>query len=266
MHKTIFITGSTDGIGKLTAISLAQQGHTIYLHGRNKEKLDRVIHEIKSITNNESIDGFIGDLSEISQVKQLALDVSERVDSLDVIINNAGVYKSAKDYNAHQIDMRFMVNYIAPFLLTTELLTLLVRSTDPRIINLSSAAQAPVSMGALQGGQSVNTHQSYAQSKLALTMWSMALAKTHPDLTVIPVNPGSLLNTKMVREGFGHTRSSADVGADILTYLATADDLKKYSGVYYDNDLGSFSRAHEDAYNDEKINNLIENKNHLINQ
>ncbi|WP_111707385.1 SDR family NAD(P)-dependent oxidoreductase [Lutibacter citreus] len=258
MSKTILITGSTDGIGKLTAIKLANEGHTIYVHGRNAKKLSATISEIKEITKNEHINGFVADFSDLDAVKQMANQVRKEVPTLDVLINNAGIYNSASVSNNKGLDMRFVINYFAPYVLTNELLPLLKKSDSSRVISLSSAAQAPVSLQTLAGVENESEGATYAQSKLALTMWNFYLAKKEPTIIVIPVNPGSLLNTKMVQEAFGNSWSSADKGADILFELATSEDHKNNSGKYFDNDQGSYGNAHPDAYNEAKIEQLIE--------
>jgi len=254
--KTIVITGSTDGIGKLVAKQLAAEGHQIIIHGRKPEKLNAVKGEIISSTNNQNILAFNADLSNINEVKSLATSISETVSSIDVLINNAGVFKSNTLTNKEGLDLRFVVNYLAPFVLTNELMPLLNKG-ESRIINLSSAAQAPVSMKALDGTETIDTQSSYAQSKLALTMWSFYLANKFPLATTIAVNPGSLLNTKMVQEAYGQFWAPADKGASILFQLATDKKHLLDSGKYFDNDKGSFSNAHPDAYKQEKIDLLI---------
>jgi len=248
MKKRILITGSTDGIGKLAAAQLAKEGHTIYLHGRNAEKLSAVVAEIKESSKNDNIKGFIADFSDSAAVQLMAEKVKSEVPHLDVLINNAGVFKSAAAANKDGLDMRFVVNYFAPYLLTKELITTLEKGTNPRILNLSSAAQAPVSYAAFHGKTQLSTQESYAQSKLAITMWSFSLAKQLQNIQVIAVNPGSLLNTNMVREGFGYHRSSADKGANILYDLAISPNYESITGEYFDNDRGAFGRAHGEAY------------------
>lgn len=258
MKKTILITGSTDGIGKLAAIKLAKDGHTIYLHGRNSEKLEKVISEVKVAADNENIKGFIADFSDLGAVKQMMLQVKEQLAHLDVLINNAGVLKTPTAITKDNLDIRFTVNYFAPYLLTRTLIPLLEKGTASRIINLSSAAQSAVSEAALAGKLSVGINEGYAQSKLALTMWSFELAKLLKNIAVIAVNPGSLLNTKMVIEGYGKFWSSADKGANILYDLAVSSEYDGVTGKYFDNDKGSFGQAHPDAYNQVEINKLLD--------
>ncbi len=263
--KHILITGSTDGIGKLAAIELAKKGHTLYLHGRNKEKLQQVIEEIKDATSNDNIDGFVADFSNLDKVKAMAQEVNEKASTLDVLINNAGVFNANQAITESGHDIRFVVNYFAPYMLTNSLIPLLKKSSEPRIINLSSAAQAPVVLEALKGEMKLSAQSAYAQSKLALTMWSVDLAKREQDMIVIPVNPGSLLNTKMVQEAYGQFWSSVDKGANILMELTENENLVAQSGVYFDNDQGRFAKAHEDAYDSNKTKTLIETTEDIIN-
>jgi len=265
MTKTILITGSTDGIGKLTALKLAKEGHSVYLHGRNADKLSATISEIKELTSTKNIDGFVADFSDLKAVKKMAEQVHKEVSKIDVLINNAGIYNSASSQNKEGLDMRMVVNYLAPYLLTNELLAILKKGTDSRIINLSSAAQASVSEAVLMGKQHSSEQETYAQSKLALLLWSFYLAEKEPEIQVIPVNPGSLLNTKMVKEAFGHHYSSVDKGANILYDLAVSDKFKGATGMYYNNDSGNFGNAHQDAYDPYKIERLISATNEILN-
>ena len=264
MKKTILITGSTDGIGKLTAQLLANDGHEVYLHGRNQRKLDTIISEIKEQSNNEKVDGFVADFSDLEAVEKLANDIEETLPKLDVLINNAGVYHSSISVNEKSMDMRFMVNYLAPYTLTNKLIPTLTKSKKSRIINLSSAAQSPVSLEALTGSKQIPVSDSYAQSKLALTMWSFQLAKELKDSSVIAVNPGSLLNTRMVQEAFGTHWASADKGANILFDLAVSPEYANVTGKYFDNDQGSFGTAHPDAYDEYLTGKLIKATKDLI--
>ena len=136
MKKNILITGSTDGLGKIAAIKLAKDGHVVFLHGRNADKLDKVIEEVKEISNNENVKGFVADFSDLAMVKKMAQEVNDSISSLDVLINNAGIFKSSATLNQDGLDMRYAVNYFAPYVLTHALISLLGKSNSARIINL----------------------------------------------------------------------------------------------------------------------------------
>ncbi|MEM1126386.1 MAG: SDR family NAD(P)-dependent oxidoreductase, partial [Bacteroidota bacterium] len=243
MPKTILITGSTDGIGWETAQRLVAGGHRVILHGRHPEKLERVMDAL-------SAEGQIADLSVFTQVKALADAVAARHDHLDVLINNAGVYKTPAPRTADGLDVRFVVNTLAPFLLTRELLPML--GAAGRIVNVSSAAQAPVDLEALAGQRSLADGAAYAQSKLALNAWSRHLAQEigGGGPIVVAVNPGSLLATKMVNEAFGLAGHDVGIGADILVRAALADEFAEASGLYFDNDAGRFAPPHPAALDD----------------
>lgn len=270
MTKNILITGSTDGIGKLAALNLAKAGHHVYLHGRDADKLDSVIVEVKAVATGTAvdyIDGFVADFSDLNAVRDMAAEVNKKLSKLDVLINNAGIYTTSSPVTKDGLDVRFVVNYLAPYVLTNALLPLLKKSNKARIINLSSAAQAPISYPAFAGNERLDDKDAYAQSKLALTMWSMDLADTVADdnINVIAVNPGSLLNTKMVDEAYGKYWSSADKGANILTELTISDEFANGTGKYFDNDIkdgangdarGEFGQPHANALNKDAIAEL----------
>lgn len=234
MTKTILVTGSTDGIGLLTAKTLVEQGHTVLLHGRNPAKLEAAVAEVG--TDTES---FTADLSDLSAVGALAAEIQSRHSRLDVLINNAGVLRAPQTVTSGGLDVRFVVNTLAPYALAQQLLPIIPK--DGRIVNLSSAAQARVSLDAMAGRVPLDEMGAYAQSKLALTIWSQEMAKALPDgPVVVAVNPGSLLASKMVKEGFGIAGNDLQIGADILCRAALDDSFADASGKYFDNDAGGF--------------------------
>ena len=241
MTKTILITGATDGIGQLTAKTLAAEGHTILIHGRSSEKLEKAAAEIGGKTEIYS-----ADLAHMDQVHAMATKIREAHESLDVIINNAGVLKLQDTVTDDGYDARFMVNTFAPYVLTQALLPIL--ADDGRIVNLSSAAQAPIDIEALHGRKPLDDMGAYAQSKLAITIWTRDMAKTLPKGQVaVAVNPGSLLASKMVKEGFGVAGNDLQIGANVLREAALGASFADAGGEYFDNDCGAFANPHAAA-------------------
>lgn len=259
MHKTILITGSTDGIGLETARMLVSQGHHVLLHGRNSEKLEAVKKTLSAVAGAGNIESYVADLSRMADIEALAKSVAEKHTKLDALINNAGVFKTPNPITQDGLDVRFAVNTLAPYLLTQRLLPLL--GASGRVINLSSAAQSPVDPEALAGRVRLSDElNAYAQSKLAITMWSrnMALSLKDKGPVIIAVNPGSLLGTKMVKQGFGVAGKDIRIGAEILTRAALADEFETASGEYFDNDSGGFASPHHDVLNAKKSEAIVQ--------
>ena len=257
MQKTILITGSTDGIGLETAKLLALQGHYVLLHGRNPEKLEEVQKTLLELKGAGGVEIYVADLSLMVNVKELAKTIAEKHSKIDVLINNAGVYNASNPVTQDGLDVRFAVNTIAPYLLTQRLSPLL--GTSGRVINLSSAAQSTVKLEALTGRVKLRDGAAYAQSKLALTMWSRSLALSLKDSgpIIVAINPGSMLGSKMVKQAFGVTGGDIRIGAEILTRAALTDEFKTASGKYFDNDSGQFASPHPDALDTEKCQEIV---------
>jgi len=261
MQKTVLVTGSTDGIGLETAKMLVLAGHHVLLHGRNSAKLEEAEKALSALPGGGDVESYVADLSRMADVEALAKAVAERHAKLDVLINNAGIYRVPDSITQDGFDVRFAVNTIAPYLLTQRLLPLL--GASGRVINLSSAAQSPVDPEALAGRVRLSDAAAYAQSKLALTMWSRDMAHALKDdgPPIIAVNPGSMLGSKMVKEAFGVAGGELRIGAETLNRAALADEFAAASGQYFDNDSGQFALPHPDALDPRKcqeIVNLIE--------
>ncbi|TMP40793.1 oxidoreductase [Pseudoalteromonas citrea] len=252
MIKKIMITGATDGIGLETAKQLATEGHHLLIHGRNDEKLQRVKQQLVAMSDATTIECYTADLSHPQHVVQLINTLKQHHNTLDVLINNAGVFKVPHTTTDAGLDVRFMVNTIAPYMLMQGLHALF--NSTSRIINLSSAAQAPVNLDALAGRRSLDDMGAYAQSKLALTCFShfMGIDNKEHGPAIIAVNPGSLLSSKMVHEGFGVEGKDISIGADILVQAALSDQFSNASGSYFDNDIQQFSQPHPHAIDAQK--------------
>ena len=236
---------------------LVQAGHHVLLHGRNPAKLDEAEKTLSALPGDGRVESYVADLSRMADVEALAKAVAERHAALDVLINNAGVYAAPDSITEDGLDVRFAVNTIAPYLLTQRLLPLL--GTSGRVVNLSSAAQSPVDPKALAGQGHLSDGAAYAQSKLALTMWSrnMAFALKDAGPAVIAVNPGSMLGSKMVKEAFGVVGGDIRIGAQILWRAALTDEFAAASGQYFDNDSNQFALPHPDALDPGKCEEVV---------
>jgi len=247
-NQTIFITGSTDGIGKLTALQLAKQQAHVLIHGRNEKKVASVVDEIKNASKNKNIEGFTADLSSIDEVRKLANEVLEKHDKIDVLINNAGAGTADQRYGKDGTELRMTVNYLAPFLLTHLLLPTLKNAAPSRIVNVSSAGQAPIDFNDVMLEKNFDSVQAYCQSKLALIMFTIDLAEQlrNENINVNSLHPGTYLDTNMVRRSGVTPWGKPETGADAEVFLSVSPQLENATGKYFD--VKKEARANAQAY------------------
>lgn len=263
--KKILITGATDGIGLATAKLLAADNHHLILHGRSSTKMEAAKQQVLEVNSNAQIETYLADFSSMQQVREFAKKLMQDHQHLDVLINNAGILKAANTTTEDGFDIRFAVNTFAPYLITKMLAPLMSNTT--RVINLSSAAQQPVDFELMAGTkQLADDMLVYAQSKLAITMWTNALAKqsTENSPVYLAVNPGSYLASKMVKEGFGMAGSDINIGAKILCEAALSNKFANASGKYFDNDQQAFANPHPDALSENKCLEVLQAIEKLI--
>ena len=255
-EAVILVTGSTDGLGKLTARDLAAAGATVLLHGRDPERGDAAVRELREETDNDRLHYYVADFASLEEVRRLADEITADHERLDVLVNNAGIGagrrgETSRDSSRDGYELRFAVNYLAPFLLTRLLLPLVRRSAPSRILNVASAGQSPISFDDVMLERGYDGMRAYAQSKLALVMFTFDLAGELEGTGVIAnsLHPASLMDTKMVFETFGSASSSVREGTDATVRLAISPELEGITGRYFDGQREA--RANEQAYDPE---------------
>ena len=255
-EAVILVTGSTDGLGKATARDLAAAGATVLLHGRDRERGDAAVREIREETGNDRLRYYLADFSSLEEVHRLADEITADHDRLDVLVNNAGIGAGRRGETSHAssrdgYELRFGVNYLAPFLLSRLLLPLVRRAVPSRIVNVASAGQSPISFDDVMLERGYDGMRAYAQSKLALIMFTFDLAEELEDtgVTANSLHPASLMDTKMVFETFGSASSSVREGTDATVRLAISPELEGITGRYFDGQREA--RADEQAYDPE---------------
>ncbi len=240
MATTRLITGTTSGIGALTAEAFARRGDTVLLHGRRPEALEATRERLVNATGNTALYPYAADLSRVAAVHDLADRVLTDHPRLDTLVNNAGVGqgqpREGRRVSPDGYELAFAVNTLAPFILMRRLLERLEASAPARILNVASIAQAPVDLDDLMLTRRYDGFHAYARSKLALILLTREQAeRVAPDrVTVNALHPGTLLDTKMVREEFGGARAPADEGRDVIVHLATDPSLAGETGRYFD--------------------------------
>jgi len=257
MKKRILLTGATDGIGLGAAQALAQAGHDLVLHGRNESKLESLKQALPT-REGQHIDTVRADLSSLSQTRIMAETLAEHHAGLDVIINNAGIFRTSDERTEDGLDIRIAVNTIAPYIIASRLVDSM--PAHGRIVNISSAAQAAFQPAELLNGVISPDGRAYAVSKLALMMWTnhMASERGSTGPVCVSVNPGSFLGTKMVKEAYGMDGHDVGIGSGILVDAALSDEFSDATGTYWDNDARRFGSPHPDALDSAKCAAVVE--------
>jgi retinol dehydrogenase 14 len=245
-EKVCLITGATSGIGKATAMGLANMGASVVMVGRDRGRGEAAMAEIKENSGNASVDLMLADVSSQEEIRRLAEEFKEAFPRLDVLINNAGVIRSEQITTADGIETTFAVNHLAYFLLTNLLLDALEANAPSRIVNVASGDHGNGTIGFddLQGEKGYKGAKAYSQSKLANVLFTYELARRlegsgvtanclHPG--VVGTNLGSGVSGVfglMVR-ALTPLMKSPERGAETSVYLASSPEVEALSGRYF---------------------------------
>ena len=232
--KTILITGSTDGIGLETAKRLTEKGHKTILHGRTENRIEEAKSYIYKTTKKNVHDQIQADFGNLSEVRRMATYMLREYAGLDILINNAGIFRKNKEYTHDGLEKTFAINHIAHFLLSNELLPLLKESKQGRIVVVSSMIHASnIDFSNLQGEKRYDGNDAYSRSKLANLLFSNALSRKLEDstVTVNALHPG-VINTKLLKASFGPFGNDVAEGSENLIFAALDPSLSGTSGKY----------------------------------
>lgn len=240
-QQTILITGATDGLGRGVATELAAAGATVLIHGRDERRGQQTLEAIREQTGNPEVHWLCADLASIDEVRGLAARVAEEHEGLHALVNNAGIGttnpdgEQSRQLSRDGYELRFAVNYLSGYLLTRLLLALLERSAPARIVNVSSAGQAPIDFGDVMLERSYSGVQAYCQSKLAQIMFTFDLADELADrgVSATCLHPATYMPTKMVREAGTSPVSSLRDGIDATLRLIADPELDGVTGAYF---------------------------------
>ncbi len=235
--KIILVTGSTDGIGKQTALELAEMGTAVMIHGRSFKRCKNAADEIKKSTGNNKIEYYVADFSSLEQVRSLVEEIRKNHKCLDVLINNAGVIVPRRELTEDGFEMTFQVNHLAAFLLTFLLLDLLKAGTKSRIVNVSSMAHSDyIDFSNLQGEKKYDSFDAYELSKLCNICFTYKLAEILHDsgITVNCLHPG-VIATKLLQAAFPGSGRPVSEGSKTSVYLASAPEVENATGKYFVN-------------------------------
>ena len=249
--KTIFITGSTDGVGRYVALQLASQGANLLIHGRDAARGNEVVEQIKRAGKGNAA-FYQADLASLAEARKLADRVKAEHKTLDILISNAGIGSRnmgpERRTSADGHELRFAINYLSGFLLAYALLPIIKAAAPARIVNVASLGQAPLDFDDVMLTKGYDGTRAYSQSKLSQIMFTIDLAEElkGTGITVNSLHPATYMNTTMVRAGGVTPMSTVEEGGVAILHLATGEDMEDRSGLFF-NGLRE-SRANAQAY------------------
>jgi len=244
--KVVLITGATQGIGRESAVQLAQKGATVVIVGRDKERGLAALAEIRKRSGSDKVELLLADLCSFDDIRRLARDFNARHQRLHVLVNNAGAVHQTRKLGRDGIEMTFAVNHLAYFLLTHELLDVLKASAPARIVNVASEAHRGMKLdfADLESERRYIPFVAYGRSKLANLMFTYELARRleGTGVTVNAVHPG------VIASGFAKNDPglfsflaklaspfllSPEKGARMQVHVASAPELASVTGRFF---------------------------------
>ena len=275
MVKTILITGATDGIGKHLAKKLASEGHHVILHGRNPQKLELALQEVRGVSLRGRVSSYLADFSKLDDVYRFVEEIKRDFQRIDVLFNNAGLYAGKeRKASAENVELTFMLSVLVPYILTTELSSLLEKAADGRVINTSSYMHHFAKVKDLDFGfeSNYNPGLAYNNSKLYTIWMTRYLARKFflngSSITVNSYHPG-LIATNLVNNSdtkptkksvLGHTMKPIpkrlDDGITPGYYLSLSEEISGLTGYYFDDK--KVKAVSEKGYTFEKAQKLMD--------
>ena len=246
-EKVCIVTGANSGIGKATALGLANLGAMVIMLCRDKSRGELAMSDIIAKSGNESINLFLADLSSQQSIRQFVSDFKKRYDKLHVLINNAGVNLSKRYETVDGLERSFAINALAPFLLMNLLRDILINSAPSRIVNVASSMQRKtINFDDLQFENHYPSWKVYSHSKAAVVLLTYEFARqlSGTGVTVNCLHPGAV-KTNILRDYkrvikffaklFLNFAKSPEKGAETSIFLASSPDLENTSGKYFKN-------------------------------
>ncbi|MGH0035130.1 MAG: SDR family oxidoreductase [Myxococcota bacterium] len=241
------VTGTTSGIGEVTARELARRGGRLVLVARSAARAEAVASRIRDELSGVEVDAVIADLARLGDVRRAAAAIGQRHGRVDVLVNNAGLVNLRREVTEDGHEMVFAVNHLAPFLLTRLLEAPLHAAPAARVVNVASEAHR---FGGIDLDDPGYAHrrwrpmQAYGQSKLANILFTRELARrwAQGPVTANCLHPGAVATGLGTNNGWfgrlamgllGPLFKTPEQGAETTIHLATSPDRATTSGEYF---------------------------------
>ncbi len=258
IDKTIVFTGGTDGMGRVAVDMLYKMGAHIIILGRNKERGNAVVDELKSTSGKGSASFRVCDLSLMDSVSDCADSIVKEHKKIDVLVNCAGVNMPKKVITKDGFELHWAVNYFAPYLLTNLLLQPLKNSKQARVVNLVTNINFidTIDVDIIENTPDFATKEPYTESKLALSMVSIEMAEQlkNEGININYLHPGNIKSSllrhltgmqKLLARMMIYMASPTEVGADRVLRLAISSEFNGVTGIYLAED--TITSAHNEA-------------------
>ncbi len=239
--KVYMVTGATSGIGKALATQLAKTGEIIVIVARDAERGNDVQQEISRKTQNWNIDLQLCDLSNMSSVNNLASVVKLKYNTINALVNNAGLYTRKRETTVDGYEKMFAANHLGPFLLTNLLLDAIIASGSGRILNVAAPSTTEINFDDLQGEKTFNSLSAFGATKMANLLFTLELAHRleGSNVTVNAIHPG-LVRSGLMKQAFAPfqwiTRmisSTPEKAVADMVQLVTAPEFENVSGKFF---------------------------------
>ena len=244
-NKISVVTGASSGIGKALALGLAKAGATVVMVSRDADRGLTAVEDVRSQTGNPNIDLQLCDLSILSSVRNVAEILKSKYEKINLLINNAGVYKRNRVVTVDGFEETFAANHLGPFLLTNLLLELLQAAVQAdgsaHILNVTAPSTTHLNFDDLQGERNFNSLNAFGASKMANLLFTMKLARQleNTGITVNAIHPG-LVRSGLMKEAFAPLRlftwlasSSPQKAAESILQVAMAPEFEKVTGKFF---------------------------------
>jgi NAD(P)-dependent dehydrogenase (short-subunit alcohol dehydrogenase family) len=239
--KVCLVTGSSSGLGKATALGLAQLGATVILGCRDKQRGEAALAEIKAASGNQVVELMLVDLSLIQSVRSMVEEFGKKYDRLDVLINNAGVFKNRRIVTVDGFEIMFATNHLGPFLLTNLLLDRLKNTASSRILSITAPSTTQLDFDDLQGEKKFNAYTAFGASKMCNLLFTYELTRQLEGtrVTANAIHPG-LVKSGLMREAAAPIRwftylisTSPQKAAQTPVYYASSPAVEGITGKFF---------------------------------
>ena len=244
-NRVVVVTGANAGIGKAAAHQLAESGHHVVMVCRDTQKAEAAAADIRRQTPNGTITVVTGDLSSIAGVRALAQKLLADFPKIHVLINNAGVWMTRRQLNDDGLEMTFMVNHIAPFMLTALLVDRMKTSAPARVVMVNAGlyVNGEADLERLPTGENFHRFKTYMHSKLLNVYVSNEFARrlNGTGITVNALHPGVIRTNLgnsggplgLLLKGIKMLWKKPEDGAKPVVNLAISPELDDLNGAYY---------------------------------